>query len=66
VSAETKSMHYSNTVESLVAALESKLGDDDKDYSKKDKRKYREKEIDEEFESIFKTKIRWDHLAEKH
>ena len=59
-------MHYSNTVDSLVAALESKLGDDDKDYGKKDKRKYREKEIDEEFESIFKTKVRWDHLAEKH
>jgi hypothetical protein len=49
-----------------MAALESKLGDDDKDYSKKDKRKYREKEIDDEFESIFKTKVRWDHLAEKH
>ena len=59
-------MHYSNTVDSLVAALESKLGDDDKDYNKKDKRKYREKEIDDEFESIFKTKVRWDHLAEKH
>jgi hypothetical protein len=42
VNAETKNMHYSNTVESLVAALESKLGDDDKDYSKKDKRKFRE------------------------
>ncbi len=33
VSADTKSMHYSNTVDSLIAALESKLGDDDKDYN---------------------------------
>ena len=59
-------MHYSNTVDSLVAALESKLGDGDKEYNSKDKRKNREKEIDDEFESIFKTKVRWDHLSEKH
>ncbi len=58
-------MHYSNTVDTLVAALESKLGDDDGEYAK-NRLKGREREIEEEFESAFKTKIRWDHLVEKH
>ena len=58
-------MHYANTVDSLINALESKLGDNDSEYSK-NKKKGREAEIDEEFESVFKTKIRWDHLIEKH
>ncbi len=54
VNQDTKAMHYQSTVDALMNALESKLGDDDGEYAK-NKKKGREREIDEEFESAFKT-----------
>jgi len=44
-----------------MEALESQLGENDM----KDRRKSREREIDEDFESIFKTKVNQEHLMEK-
>ena len=57
---EKNNFNYS-TVESLMTALESQIAGSDGNLKKS-----REKEIDEEFDSQFKTKINEEHFLEKH
>lgn len=51
----------------MIGALEQRIGEDvgGGSGSKKDKRSMREREIEDEMNSMFKTKVNWEHAAEK-
>jgi hypothetical protein len=53
-----------STVESLMNALEMRIDSENNDDGGR-KRSRKEKEMDEDIESMFRTKVRWDHIADR-